>query len=140
MENIFLEESEYKAYRKKVEKYREMWKDIQGEVTDHFQLEYDKMKKMRDILGDSMMDKMGWDLSRVDKKTLFDLGELDRLALEDEKLNYLLNMLGKKEKKKNLDLDMSEIQNSPNKKELLGGSSEQRPGKTPSIGTFTDAQ
>jgi uncharacterized protein with von Willebrand factor type A (vWA) domain len=120
MENIFLEESEYKAYRKKVEKYREMWKDIQGEVTDHFQLEYDKMKKMRDILGDSMMDKMGWDLSRVDKKTLFDLGELDRLALEDEKLNYLLNMLGKKEKKKNLDLDMSEIQNSPNKKELLG--------------------
>ncbi len=120
MENIFLKEAKYKAYRKKVGKYRGMWKDIQGEVTEYFQLEYEKMKKMRDILGDSMMDKMGWDLSRVDKKTLFDLGELDRIAVEDEKLNYLLKMLGKREKKKNPDLDMSEIQNSPNKKDLLG--------------------
>lgn len=120
MENIFLKEARYKTYRKKVGKYREMWKDIQGEVTEHFQLEYEKMRKMRDILGDSMMDKMGWDLSRIDKKTLFDLGELDRIAVEDEKLHYLLKMLGKREKKRNPDLDMSEIQNSPNKKDLLG--------------------
>ncbi len=120
MENIFLKEAKYKAYRKKVGKYREMWKDIKGEVTEYFQLEYEKMRKMRDILGDSMMDKMGWDLSRVDKKTLFDLGELDRIAVEDEKLHYLLKMLGKRERRKNPDLNMSEIQDSPNKKDLLG--------------------
>ena len=119
-EPSFLKEDKYNAYRKKVDKYSEMWKDIQGEVTDHFQLEYEKMKKMRDILGDSMLNKMGWDLSRIDKKTLFDLEELNRIALEDEKLNYLLKMLGKKKRKKNLDLDISEIQNSPNKKDLLG--------------------
>jgi len=120
MENIFLKEAKYKTYRKKVQKYRGMWKDIKGEVTEYFQLEYEKMKKMKDILGDSMMDKIGWDLSKVDKKTLFDLGELDRIAVEDEKLHYLLEMLGKKERKKNPDLDMSEKDYSPNKKDLLG--------------------
>gem|GEM_PF-3023002 len=120
MENLFLKEARFKTYRKKVERYGNMWKDIKGEVTEYFEIEYEKMKKMKGVLGDSMMNRIGWDLSSVDERTLFDLGELDKVALEDEKLHYLLEMLGKKERKKNPDLDISLGGVSPNKKDLLG--------------------
>lgn len=120
MENTYLKEAKFKAYRKKAARHTGMWDSIKGEITEYFQIEYKKMKKMKGILGDSMMNRIGWDLAKVDKKTLFDLEELDRVSLEDEKLHYLLKMLGKREKKKNPDIDIADNYHSPNKKDLLG--------------------
>ena len=120
MENRFLKEARFKSYRKKVAKHTGMWDEIKGEITEYFEIEYEKMNKLKKVLGNSMMNKIGWDLAKVDKKDLFDLEELDRIAVEDEKLRYLLEMLGKKEKKKNPEFDIADNYYSPNKKDLLG--------------------
>lgn len=120
MENRFLKEARFKAYRKKVESYNKMWDGIKGEITEYFQLEYEKMRRMKDVLGDSMMNRIGWDLSAFDDKKMFDIEELHRIAVDDEKLNYLLRMLGKKERRKKEAPESSQDEISPNKKDLLG--------------------
>lgn len=121
MENRFLKEASKKAKLKKVESYGDMWEEIRGEVDSYFEMEYEKMVKLRKALGDSLMDKLGWDLTFVDDKGAFYLEELYNTALDDERLNYLLNLIGKEEMKKKVKSDDEDIRLSSGvKKELLG--------------------
>ncbi len=120
MKNHLLDEAKKKRFKKKVERYNNMWDGVNGEITEYFSLEYEKMKRLRDTLGDSLMNRIGWDLSSYDNKEIFDIEELNNISLEDEKLNYLLKLLGKKEKKNRDSLNLWNGKISPNKKDLLG--------------------